>query len=210
METERVLSLDISSKTGWSLLVISKEGYALEAYGQIPQIPEPMGIYPGNYVDWALMCYGKIVELIDEHAPDTLVIEETSKGSKNAYSQKILEYIHYNVAKLIKETGIKAVYVLTEQWRRETGCVMSAEEKKKNKEVRDYKKKNNNTQVAYNKEGKRIGITGRKHVNVRRANEVFGKFLKEPLRKRDEDLADSLLISYSYYLRQVKNGENYE
>lgn len=210
METERVLSLDISSKTGWSLLVISKEGYALEAYGQIPPIPEPIGVYPGNYVDWALMCYGKIVELIDEHAPDTLVIEETSKGSKNAYSQKILEYIHYNLAKLIKETGIKAVYMLTEQWRRETGCKMSKAEKDKNKEVRDYKKKNNNTKVAYNKEGKRIGITGRKHVNVRRANEVFGKFLSKPLIKSQEDTADSLLLGYAYYLRQVKNGENYE
>lgn len=202
MENERILSLDMSTKTGWALIVSTKDGPALEEYGQIPQIPEPAGKYPSNYVDWAYLCFGKIVELVDRLAPDTLVIEETASGSKNIYSQKILEYIHFLVAKMIKECQIKTVYMMTEQWRRETGCVMTKEEKKKNKQVRDYKK-SHDVKIAYDIEGKRIGLTGRKHVNVRRANEVFGSFLKEPLRKKDEDTADSLLLGYAYHLRRV-------
>jgi hypothetical protein len=43
---------------------------------------------------------------------------------------------------------------------------------------------------------------------VRRANEIFGKFLKEPLRKKDEDTADSLLLGYCWHLRRLKANEN--
>lgn len=203
MNPERVLSLDMSTKTGWALLVSEKEGITLEAYGQIPQMPEPAGQYPGNFIVWAYTLYGKIVELVDQHAPDVLVIEETASGSKSIYSQKILEWLHFLVAKMIKDYNMKAIYLMTEQWRRETGCQMSKEEKKKNKEVRQYKKTHDVT-IAYDKEGKRTGLVGRKHVNVRRANEVFGEFLREPLRKKDEDTADSLMLAYCYHLRRLK------
>jgi hypothetical protein len=49
-----------------------------------------------------------------------------------------------------------------------------------------------------------MGKITRKHVNIRRANEVFGAFLKTPLRKKDEDTADSLLLGYCYHLRRLK------
>jgi len=205
MINERVLSLDISTKTGWSLL-ISGDRLVLESYGQIPAIIEPEGMYPGNYVDWAYLCYGKIVELIDSLTPDVLVIEETCAGSKNVYSQKILEFIHFLVAKLIKETKIKVVYLLTGAWRSEVGAKMTKEESKHNKYVREYKKLHDTT-VAKGPDGKRIGIKTKKHVNIRRANEVFGKFFKEPLRKKDEDLCDALLLGLTYHLRRLKNEQ---
>lgn len=204
MNLERVLSLDISTKTGWSLLVSGSDGVELEAYGQEPAMSEPPGQYPGNYVDWAYAVYGKITALIDRLHPDVLVIEETASGSKSIYSQKILEFIHFLIAKLIKECNIKAIYLLTEVWRREVGCVMSKAEKDRNKAVREYKKKNK-SKIAYDISGKRIGLVGRKHVNVRRANEVFGKFLNTPLRKKDEDTADSLLLAYCYHLRRMRH-----
>lgn len=202
MKEERVLSLDISTKTGWSLL-ISGDELVLESYGQVPQIHTPDGAYPETFVDWAYDCYAKIVEIIDQTAPDVLVIEETSAGSKAIYTQKILEWIHFLVAKLVKETKIKTIYLMTEQWRRETGCKMSKEESKHNKSVRAYKAKNK-TKIAYDESGKRIGKLTRKHINIRRANEVFGHFFKEPLRKKDEDTADSLLLGYCYHLRRLK------
>jgi hypothetical protein len=121
MNEERVLSLDISTKTGWALMV-SGDSITLESFGQMAQIHTPNGAYPESFVDWAYQCYIKIAELIDRLAPDVLVIEETSAGSKAIYTQKILEFIHFLVAKYIKETKIKAIYLLTEQWRRETGC----------------------------------------------------------------------------------------
>lgn len=204
MKNERVLALDMSTKTGWASMISTEKGIILEAYGQVPQIHTPTETaYPENFVDWAYLVYAEVVKLIDLHAPDVLVIEETAAGSKAIYTQKILEWIHFLVAKLIKECKIRVVYLMTEQWRRETGCLMSKDESKHNKKVREYKSKNKTT-IARDIDGKRIGRITRKHVNIRRANEVFGEFLKTPLRKKDEDTADSLLLGYCYHLRRLK------
>lgn len=203
MKNELVLSLDISTKTGWALIESTPEGPILKAYGVEKPISEPDGEYPSNYVYWADMCFNKIMWLITEYSPDALVIEETGKGSKNVYSQKILEYIHFLVASHVAETKIKAIYVMSGTWRSETGCVMTKDEKLKNKEVRAYKAKNE-TKIAYDISGKRIGIVGKKHVGVRRANEVFGKSLSKPLIRKDEDIADSLMLAYCYHLRRMR------
>jgi len=201
MNLERVLALDISSKTGWVSMISTDKGIELEGYGTLPQYHAPDSPYPGSYVDWAYMCFGKIVELVDRFAPDVLVIEETSGGSKSGMSQKILEYIHFLVARLIRDTGIKSVYFMTETWRREVGCLMTKDEKKRNKEVKDYKKKHEVVR-AKDKDGKLLGKITRKHVNVRKANEIFGLNLKIG----QNDLADSLLLGYCYHLRRVKNS----
>ena len=203
MNEERILSLDMSTKTGWSLLISSDRGIELEDYGQIPQIHEPEGQYPGNFVDWAYQIYSDILNIVEAQAPDVLVIEETAAGSKSIYSQKILEWIHFLVARMIYESQIRVVYLMTEQWRRETGCLMSKEESKRNKAVRDYKNKNK-TALARDINGKVMGKITRKHVNIRRANEVFGSFLKTPLLKKNEDLADALLLGYCYHLRRLR------
>ena len=201
---ERILSLDISSKTGWASMVSTKESLDLEEYGTAPQIHEPAGQYPASYVDWAYACFSQILDLIDRFAPDVLVIEETCAGSKAVYAQKFLEWVHFLLAKFIKETKIRAIYLLTGAWRSEAGSKMTKEESKHNKTVREYKDKNG-TKFAYDAKGKRIGKLTKKHINVRRANEVFGKFLKVPLRKKDEDTADSLLLGYCYHLRRMKS-----
>lgn len=206
MNSERILSLDISTKTGWASIVSSADGVELESYGTVPQIHEPDGTYPESYVTWAYLVYGEIEKLIETWAPDVLVIEETVAGSKAVYTQKILEWIHFLVARFIKETSIRAIYLLTGAWRSETGCVMTKEESKHNKAVKAYKDQHGGS-VAYNESGKRIGRLTKKHVNIRRANEVFGKFLRAPLRKKDEDTADSLLLAYCYHLRRIKNEQ---
>jgi len=202
---ERVLAIDMSSKTGWSVQDMSKGGFSLIAWGQVKQISEPQGQYPGNYVVWAYMIFAEVISLIDTYAPDTLVIEETAGGSKNTYSQKILEFSHFLLAKFIKDSGIKSIYFMTEEWRRITGCKMTKEESKHNKIVKKFKDKNN-TSIAYDENGKRIGKLTRKHINVRRANEIFGEYFKEPLRKKDEDLCDSLLLGNAYYIKFYKES----
>jgi hypothetical protein len=204
VNSERVLSLDISTKTGWNLSVSSDEGFALKQWGQIKKIEMPEGSYPACFVDWAYLCFGEIVSLIDNLAPDVLVIEETT-ASQSSHSQKILEFIHFLVAKLIKETSIKSIYILTGQWAKDVERKMSKEERDHNKYVKEYKEKHGDTNVAYDTKGKRIGKITKKHVSVRRANELFGKFLKEPLRMKDEDTAEGLLLGYSYHLRRLKN-----
>jgi Holliday junction resolvasome RuvABC endonuclease subunit len=209
LNSENVLALDISTKTGYASAISSDNGMKLLDYGTIPQIHEPEGKYPSNYVIWAHSCFEKILELIKKFNPDVLVIEETSRGSKNAMSQKILEFLHFLLAKYIKDNNIKSVYVMTEQWRREIGCKMSDEEKLRNKEVKIYKKKNK-TKIAYDINGKRIGKITRKHINIRRATEIFGDQLKAPLKRKDEDLADGLGLLACYHFRRLKEDRSKE
>jgi len=204
MKSLRILTLDLSSKTGYSSMVSSVKGLVLEEYGTLPAIHEPDGKYPGNYVTWAYQVFEKIEELINKYRPNILAIEETVAGSKSVYSQKFLEWCHFLLAKYIKETNIKSVYLLTGAWRSEVGAKMTKEESAHNKYVKKYKEKNN-TKIARDINGKRIGKLTKKHINVRRANEVFGEFLKTPLKKKDEDTADSLLLGYALHLRRLKS-----
>ena len=206
MSPERILSLDVSTKTGWSFAISSDSGIKLEDYGTIPQIHQPDGDYPSNYVMWAYKCFAEIIRLIEKYSPEVLVIEDTSKGSKNAMSQKILEWTHFLLAQYIRSSKVKSVYLMTEQWRREIGCQMSKEEKLRNKEVRTYKKKHK-TVIAYDINGKRTGLIGRKHVNIRRVSEIFAGQLKKPLKRKDEDLADGLGLLACYHFRRLKEND---
>lgn len=206
----RVLSLDMSSKTGWACIVSSSEGVTLEACGQIPAIPEPDDVpYPANYVNWAYMCFAKIAEMVDRFAPDILVIEETVAGSKSVYSQKILEYVHFLVARMIRDTGIKCKYFLTGEWRSIVVAKMTKEEKKRNAAVREHNEaqrilNGKITSRARDKDGNAIGLISKKHVNIRRANEIFGEFLPKALVKKDEDTADALLLAYAYHVVRMR------
>lgn len=204
MNNEKILSLDISTKTGYAILDSNADGtYFLQDYGRLEKISEPDGQYPSNYVDWASKIFKDIVNLIIKYKPTILVIEETASGSKSAYSQKILEWVHFLLAQYITEHKIKCSYLLTEQWRRITGCIMSKEESKRNKEVKKYKNKNN-TNIAYDINGKRIGKITRKHVNIRRANELFKNFLKEPFKRKDEDVADATLLAVGFHMKRTQ------
>lgn len=208
---EKVLSLDVSSKTGFSVLSIGIAGECiLEAYGQVPKIHCPDSeTYPGSYVTWAYLIFNKIEELIEKYQPDTLVIEQTCAGSKNAMSQKILEFSHFLICKYIQETKIPNFWFLTGEWRKEIGSYMNKTEKSRNKEIKDYKdayfkKYGKKTKCAYDINGKRMGKIGKKKVTIRLMNEVFKDQLKEPLRPKDEDASDALAINYCYYLKKQR------
>ena len=129
MTEERILSLDISSKTGWAVGVVEDGNLELEACGVLPQIHEPKDeSYPGSFVTWAYQCFEGIVELVDRYHPTILAIEETTANLKSSHSQKILEYLHFLTAKMIKETGIKNIFLPTGQWRRIVDCKMTKAE----------------------------------------------------------------------------------
>ena len=53
IDPERVLSLDVSTKTGYAFGESSLNGIDLLDYGTLPQIHQPEGNYPSNYVIWA-------------------------------------------------------------------------------------------------------------------------------------------------------------
>lgn len=201
----RVLALDISTKTGYAVVDMDESGFELIKSGTLPKESEPSeedGKYPVNYLLWSHHCMEHIVDIFREFDPDELVIEETAKGSKNNMSQKIVEFIHYEMAEGFTLDGyfgdIPRTYFLTEEWRRICGCKMNDAEKKQNAEVRKQRKKG--IKVCKDKDGKRIGIIGKKHVNVRRANEVYGT----ELILKDEDRADAMLLAHALYLTKYE------
>jgi hypothetical protein len=196
---ERVLALDLSTKTGWCIGISSDEGFALEDYGTLPQIHQPTDSpYPASYVNWAYLVFGQISDLIDRTAPTVLMVEETVR-SKNAMSQKALEFFHFLLAKFIRDTGIKSLYAMPGVWRSMLICKMNKKEKEHNDVVRSYKKKNK-TVIAYDTNKKRIGLVTRKHVSVRVANDLYGLNLK----LKDNDSAEAILLG-NYYNRRMKN-----
>jgi len=191
----------MSTKTGWAVVDMQKGSFSLIDCGTLQKESEPEGEYPINYLEWSSKCFTHIEEIIDKYAPDEFVIEETAKGSKNNMSQKIVEFVHYELAlyfRDIDKINSPKRYYLTEEWRRIVGCKMNDEEKKQNAEVRKQRKKK--IKVCKDKDGKRIGLIGKKHVNVRRANEVY----KLDLILKDEDKADALLLAHALYLEKYQ------
>ena len=202
MKKTRILALDMSTKTGYAVIDIDEDTFDLIDDGTLEKISEPEGRYPENYLDWSAKCISQIIDIYDKFQPDELVIEETAKGSKNNMSQKIVEFIHYELALCFEHGGIMfdkpRRFFLTEEWRRIVGCRMNDAEKKQNAEVRKQRKKG--IKVCKDKDGKRIGLIGKKHVNVRRANEVYGL----ELILKDEDRADALLLAHALFLEKLE------
>lgn len=197
----KLLGIDLSSKTGWAVADWSNDQIQLLAYGAIPKSYEPELPFPDNYISWALTIAGQIIEKIEEFRPDVLVIEHTAKGSKNFLSQKLLEWANLYLAQYIVKNKLKYHYFMTGEWRSIAGCSMTKAEKKNNEKVK--KQHNSGIKVAKNELGKRIGKIGKKHVNVRRANELFGLGLI----RKDEDVADAILLTYAYFKQfSLKKG----
>jgi hypothetical protein len=233
--SERILSLDISTKTGWAMVVsYPGAGCKVLRYATTTPIPEPKGDFPEATLLWAAACFLVVKDLIVQNSPDVVVIEQTSKGSKASKSQKILEWIHYLVAEYMVKEGIKNIYLQTGEWRKLVGSKMTGGEKDKNKYVKEYKAKvlkeyqekfklehpdekvpnaiyvagkngklKKKAIVVYDEAGERIGKVGKKNVSVRTANEIFGSQLKEPLKRKDEDNAEALLLAYAYHMRKT-------
>lgn len=139
--TERVLSLDISTKTGWSFTVSDDQGCKILEYGNTNPISEPKGEYPNRVLQWSEECYNIVWRLISMFEPDVVVIEQTSKGSKASKTQKVLEWIHFRVAQYLVDKKIKNVYLQTGEWRHLVGSKMTKDEKTRNSYVKDFKKK---------------------------------------------------------------------
>lgn len=196
----KILSLDISSKTGWAVVSYDKELSLVES-GRLDQVTNTYSEeYPESYLKWSADIASEIVSLIEKKSADIVVIEETSKGSKNAKSQKILEWVHFLVASFLIEKKIKNHYLMTGEWRGLVSARMTKEELTRNKIVKKQHATGN--KVAKDESGKRIGKISKKHVNIRRANEIFNLNLK----KKNEDEADAILLGVAYAVKTGYTG----
>jgi hypothetical protein len=188
----RVLSLDASTKTGWALFVDRE----LLKSGALPKVkvedfnvnkdPQKSPKYPWNIMDAAEAMSRLMADLVAEHKPDYVVIENTNKG-KNRNTQRLLEWIHYVWVRNMRHLPIVLKYMDTSEWRSLVGLWMTKEDTKRNREVKAGKTKDPET-------GKRRGKLNKKHLAVRMTNELYGKKLK----LKDNDEADAILMGRAF------------
>ena len=144
----RILSLDISTHTGWSVFdnerLIEYGKYNIHVSGykaEIKSYKDYPASYPKNFIDAANSQENKVNELLKLYNPDAVVIEETNK-SRQRFSQKILEWMHFTVVSLLLSKNQKFGYITTTCWRKQTNCYMKdwPEYKKWNYKVSQAKK----------------------------------------------------------------------
>jgi len=191
----KVLALDISTKTGWALF----EDGAPVSWGTLfpDKTVKDFGAYPINFVRFCqYLAYKIIQEVVNpilDKSPDYLevVIEETNSSKQN-YSQKILEFLHFCIVESLYDIGLNPKYIRSGEWRKFTDSKMSKEEKSINAKIAKIKKQTGKKLAKI--DGKVVGKKSRKHVAIRRVEEI----LNISLLRKDDDTADALLLGLAY------------
>jgi Holliday junction resolvasome RuvABC endonuclease subunit len=175
-----LLSLDLSTSTGWAVM----DGEKIVKYGTIihkssQQQNHPS--YPFNMIFVANQIAQDILKVKAEYDTKYVVIEETNQGSLNRYSQKQIEFIHFAVASALE--GIPLYYYSTSKWKSQINIRFSKEDREHNKMVK-----------AGNAKGK---ITN-KHLTVKKINKVYNLELK----LKDNDIADAIAIASAFLTKE--------
>jgi len=189
-----ILSLDLSTKPGYAIF----EDGVLKEYDTLflDRNVAEFGIYPFSFLKCAESVAERLFnEVIDQMNFDKIVIEETTAG-RNNYSQKILEFIHFEVIRQLNKKEYKSVaYVRTGVWRKLTGANQNDEEKKHNARYRAAKKKKvkgDKTRVRV--DGELTRKLDKKDYAIRAFKEQFGI----QLHKKMEDACEAALIGLAF------------
>jgi len=186
----KILSLDLSTKTGWSALV---DGQLIDC-GLIK--PSKEAILNKDTFDSKVIL--KVVDFIEKMSlnirellilfnPDKVVIEQTNAGvCSSRLTQKLLEWIHYRVLITVVSTlKFYPDYISTSRWRSNLGVVLNKEQRVHNKQV---------------KNGDIKGKITPKHLAVQKVNELYGLDFKI----KDNDKADAILMGLAFW--RIQNG----
>lgn len=203
----RILCIDLSLHCGYAVIdrtdsdtKLTDSDTKLTAYGTIHFAGVPARErknYPWSFVEVVQEHIDNVIALVGEYSPDVIVIEETNRG-KNRYSQKMLEFLHHELLRQIKNVRhpvIKTVYLDTSAWRATLGIWMSKEQKKINAKINKAKREGGDKKARETK--KALGVKGKfnkKHVAIAKANEVFNLNLK----MKDNDTADAIMLGLAY------------
>lgn len=188
----KVLSFDISTKTGWAF----KENGQLVEFDSF-SLEQPIfayGDYPWNYDTTSELIALKLWEIVIRHQPDVIVIEETNLG-KSRYAQKTLEFIHKAFLNKIRGWSGKIIYLSSSSWRQVLGLQMSKDDKKNNAKLSKASKVAEGYGVKLDK--KKLGIRGKvtkKHLSIRYVNQKYGLNLKI----KQNDVSDAICLADAY------------
>lgn len=196
-----IITLDLSTaSTGYA--VFDKKTKKLITYGALkPQVP---GLHKLKYPAAALFkikdISAKVKDLIAEHNPDKIIIEEVNRGV-NRISQKSLDALHFFVLDYLcildKDWLNRIVYIDSngsKGWRGALGLRLSDEDKKKNKEIRA---KNKKSKMKYNPiDWKTLA---QRHVNAK-----FNLNLDIEADSSNADICDAIALGDAYLEKFIK------
>lgn len=207
----KVLALDMSTKMGFAVLDgrVSDALPKLLTYGksELPQSILAYGTYPFCYLSAALEIQSQVIQLVELHNPNVVVIEETNLG-KSRYAQKALEFIHCLVVQwLSTHFSGRTVYLSSSSWRQALSLGMNKDDKKNNSKIskmkNESKKEDGTLDVKkFNELKKSSGIRGKvtkKHVALRYVQDVYGLNLKT----KDNDQADAICLALAFFKNAV-------
>lgn len=205
-----IISLDLSTKPGFAIL---RSDGTVMASGTSRPSRLIAGEYPQSYVSHAETVIESLIHKLVTHLHfnqknsmdvTTIAVEETTSSSQN-YSQKILEFIHYDFLKQapVIFPNAKVVYLRDGIWKSLTGARMTDAEKKNNAKIGRLKKKKAEANpqlkriiVKKDKEGNPVRRVTEQDAYIRRANEVYGL----DLGRENEDEAAALLIAKAFLM----------
>ncbi len=193
-----LLALDLSTNcSGWALYDMKTKH--LLKYGILK--PKIKGISKMKYPEAPLMkildMSEKLTQLVKEHNPSHIIIEEVNRGI-NRIAQKSLDALHFVLlGRLVGDLSYplkKISYVDSngsKGWRGKLGMRLSEADKKNNKAIR-----------AANRKAKlKKAVINWKTLACRWANAHFEvKLSTNNNPKTDGDIADAVCIGYSYFI----------
>lgn len=207
---QRLLALDLSSKTGWALWKSTSlsedkplQPYTLAEYGLLKLglgILEHPGAYPQNVKRAAWAMSDKVIELIHRVQPTHVVIEDTVPG-RQALSQRFLEWLHYVVLAEIESDiplsrAPAVVYLRTGEWRHTVGLASTKKDRDNNRMAKKLKELAKTSPELAKQKKKELGIRGKrtkKHYAVDMVNALW----KLDFKVKDNDIADAILLGWA-------------
>lgn len=204
---ERILALDLSSRTGWAFYEnrVLKEWGILEADGSVLKAMDPNVKYPWSLMAAVLGMKEKVRRLVEKYGPDIVLIEETNIA-KARYSQKFLEWLHFNVVAYLHVMGTQCgwpksenvIYISTMDWRKTLDIKMTKADSKQNRKVNEIKNDTALSKELKAKLMKQLGVRGKinkKHLSCRYVEDTYKMKLKV---STENDIADAICIGDAF------------
>lgn len=159
---------------------------------------EDFGTYPHNYIKFVEYTIDRLFNAVKSkgynwHEFDKIILEETTTSRQN-YSQKKLEFLHYQFLLTFKNMHGKIVYIRSEVWKRITNAKMSKEEKANNAKIYRLKQKTGKRVIRRDEKGNALRKVSRHDAYIRRCNDIFNTSFD----RKEEDSAAACLLGLGF------------